>query len=503
MASKRIVIGTFSHETNVLSNIKTDLSEFQKQHLRYGDEITKRFSGTKTAAGGLIDGCNKNGFEFVETVHASATPSGIITEEAYKSILDSILDGIKKTKPFDGVAVHLHGAAVAEAHDDVEGDVLSEIRKLIGKKPLVASLDLHANYTDRMINEADILVGYDTYPHIDEYERAMESIDLLANILKGDLRPTRALRQPLMLPALQAQFTGRYPMTRLLEEAHRMEQLPGVEAITVAAGFPWSDIKEAGMSFIVITNNDQNLAECLAQKLSDLAWSMRRDFLVKPMPIQEALKKIKVAIEGPIVLADIGDNPGGGSPCDGTIVLSAVLEERLTGGLFGVIWDPAIATKAAKAGPGHEINISLGGHTDKLHGRPLALKAYVKNVSDGKFRCRGPMGTGSESDMGLTVVLQVAGNDLIITSKRIQPLDLEIYRSQGIEPKNAKFLVVKSSVHFRASHESIAKEIIELDTPGLTSPRLVGFNFKKIRRPIFPLDLEMLDITELKKMDEE
>ena len=503
MATKRIVLGTFSHETNVLSSIKTDLSEFRKRHLFHGDEIPPHFRGTKTAAGGLIDGCEKNGFEFIETIHASATPSGIIAEEAYAHILGAMLDGIKAAKPFDAVALHLHGAAVAEGHDDVEGDVLGEVRKLIGKKPLVASFDLHANYTEKMVREANVLVGYDTYPHIDEYERAVESVDLLAKILDGKLKPTKAMRQPPMLPALQAQFTGRHPMTKLLDEAHKMEQLPGVEAVTVSAGFPWSDIKEAGMSFIVVTNNDQKQADALAQELSDLAWSIRRDFLVKPMPVRDALKRVKAAKEGPIVLADIGDNPGGGTPCDGTFVIKAVLEEGLTGGVFGVIWDPVAAAKAARAGPGKEIEVNLGGHTDRLHGKPIRVKAHVKSVSDGQWLVKGPMGTGSLTEMGLTAVLNVAGNDLIVTSLRLQPLDLELYRSQGIEPTTAKFIVVKSSVHYRASHEPIAKEIIELDTPGLTSPRLTGFKFHKIRRPIFPLDFEMLDITELKGMDEE
>jgi microcystin degradation protein MlrC len=503
MTPKRIALGTFSHETNVLSNIKTDLSEFRKRHLFHGDEIPIHFRGTKTAAGGLIDGCEMNSFEFFETVHASATPSGKITEEAYEYILGSLLDGIKAAKTYDGVALHLHGAAVAEGHDDVEGDVLGEVRRLIGKKPLVASFDLHANYTEKMVREADILVGYDTYPHIDEYERAVESVELIAKIMDGQLKSTRALRQPPMLPALQAQFTGRYPMTKLIEEAHKMEQIPDVTAVTVAAGFPWSDIKEAGMSFIVITNGNQILADTLAEELSDLAWSIRRDFLVKPVPIREALRYVKTVKEGPIVLADIGDNPGGGTPCDGTIVLKAVLEEGLTGGVFGVIWDPVAAAKASKAGPGKEIELSLGGHTDRLHGKPIRLKALVKRVSDGKWIVKGPMGTGSETEMGLTAVLRISGNDVIVTSKRLQPLDLELYRSQGIEPTDARYIVVKSSVHYRASHEPIAKEIIELDTPGLTSPRLAGFKFKKIRRPIFPIDFEMLGITELKRMDEE
>lgn len=224
---------------------------------------------------------------------------------------------------------------------------------------------------------------------------------------------------------------------------------------------------------------------------------------MKPMPISEALRRVKSSKEGPIVLADIGDNPGGGTPCDGTVVLKAVIEENLSRGVFAVIWDPGVAAKAAKAGPGKEIEVKLGGHTDKLHGKPVKLKALVKRVSDGKWIVKGPMGTSSETDKGLTAVLRVASNDLIITSKRLQPLDLELYRSQGIEPTDAKFIIVKSSVHFRASHEPIAKEIIELDTPGLTSPRLAGFKFRKIRRPIFSLDFQMLGITELKRMNEE
>jgi microcystin degradation protein MlrC len=282
-----------------------------------------------------------------------------------------------------------------------------------------------------------------------------------------------------------------------------MEKLPGVEAVTIAAGFPWSDIKEAGMSFITITNNDQELADRLAQELSDLAWSLRRDFLVRPTPVKDALRHVKEAKEGPIILADIGDNPGGGTPCDGTIVLKAALEEGLTGGVFAVIWDPEAVKKSAKVGVGNEVEVNLGGHTDNLHGKPVRLKAFVKSLNEGTWIVKGPMGTGSLGDMGNVAVLHVAGNDLIVTTKRIQPLDLQLYRSIGIEPTDKKYIVVKSSVHFRAAHDPIAKEIIELDTPGLTSPRLAGYKFKKIRRPIFPLDFKMLGITELKKMNED
>jgi microcystin degradation protein MlrC len=499
----RIVTGTISHETNVLSNIETDLEQFRKRRLLYGEEVFDFFRGTKTPVGGLLDGCERHGFELIPTVFASATPSGTITAEAFDTLLGDILEGIREAQPFDGVALHLHGAGVSENHVDIEGHTLSEVRKLIGDKPLVSTFDLHANNTRLMVENADVLIGYDTYPHVDGYERGLEAVDVMARLLEGRLKPTKAFRQPPMMPALQVQFTGRYPMNKLIEEAHRMEEMEGVETITVAAGFPWSDFEDVGLSFIVTTNGDQELADQLADELTDLAWGMRRDFLVKTTPMREALRKVKASEGGPFILADIGDNPGGGAPEDGTVVLRAVLEEGLEGGVFAVMWDPEAVEKASAAGLGNEVTVDLGGRTDEMHGAPLRVSGTVETLSDGKWIVKGPMGTGSESDMGATAVLLVGGNEVIVTSKRLQPMDLELYRSLGIEPSERRFIVVKSSVHYRAAHEPIAEEVIELDTPGLTSPRLAGFGFKNLRRPIFPLDVEMLGVTELKSMEDE
>jgi microcystin degradation protein MlrC len=499
----RIVTGTISHETNVLSNIETDLEQFRNRRLLYGEEVFEYHRGTKTPVGGLMDGGVKHGFELIPTVFASATPSGTITKEAFEKLLGDILDGIREAGEIDGVALHLHGAGVADGYDDIEGQTLKEVRGLIGEKPLLSTFDLHGNYTQLMVESADVLVGYETYPHIDGYERGLEAVDIMARLLDGNLKPTKAFRQPPMMPALQAQFTGRYPMSRLIEEAHTMEGMEGVETITVAAGFPWSDIEDTGLSILVTTNDDQGLADDLADELRDLAWSMRRDFLVKPTPVREALRKVERSEGGPFILADIGDNPGGGAPEDGTVVLRAILEEGLEGGVLAVMWDPEAVGEAEKAGVGSDVTVSLGGRTDDLHGSPLEVTGTVKVLSDGKWIVKGPMGTGSESDMGKTALLLVGGNEVIVTSKRLQPTDLQLYRSLGIEPTERRFIVVKSSVHFRAAHEPIAEEVIELDTPGLTSPRLAGFGFEKIRRPIFPLDFEMLGITELKSMDEE
>jgi microcystin degradation protein MlrC len=252
----RIVTGTISHETNVLSNIRTDLEQFRRRRLLHGEEVFDYFRDTKTPVGGLMDGCERHGFELIPTVFASATPSGKITAEAFDTLLGEILDGIRAAGSIDGVILHLHGAGVSESHDDIEGHVLFEVRRLIGDKPLVSTFDLHANNTRLMVESADVLIGYDTYPHVDGYERGLEAVDVMARLLDGSLKPKKAFRQPPMMPALQVQFTGRYPMSRLIEEAHRMEEMEGVETITVAAGFPWSDFEDVGLSFIVTTNCD-------------------------------------------------------------------------------------------------------------------------------------------------------------------------------------------------------------------------------------------------------
>jgi len=499
----RLVTGTISHETNVFSTIRTDLEEFRKRLLLRKEEVLDHFQGTRTPVGGFIDGCKQNSIELVPTIFASATPSGKITDEAFETLLGELIDGVKDNRPMDGIVLHLHGAGVSEGYDDIEGRILFEVRKAVGGLPIVSTFDLHANHTQMSVDNADLIVGYDTYPHVDGYERGLEAVELAVRLIDGSLKPTKAFRQPPMIPALQGQFTGRPPMSHLMDATHKMEELQDVETITVAAGFPWSDFEDTGLSITVTANDDQELADRCADELSDLAWSLRRDFLVKPTPVKEALRKVESTVEGPIVLADIGDNPGGGAPCDGTIVLKAVLESGLENGVIAVMADPEAVAAAVEAGVGNNVTVDLGGKTDDLHGSPLKVTGTVKLISDGKFIAKGPMGTGSERDMGNTAVLRVGGVDVIVTEKRLQPTDLQLYKSPGIEPSEKRFIVVKSSVHFRAAHGPIAREIIELDTPGLTSPRLAGFGFRRIRRPVFPLDMEMLGITELKSMEEE
>jgi len=468
-----------------------------------GEEVLKRFYGTKTPVGGLIDGCAKQGFQPLPTILASGGAGGTITDEGFDTLLGELLNGIENATPIDGVVLALHGAGVSESHDDIEGHILSEVRKIVGTMmPIVSTFDFHANYTRLMVESADVLIGYDTNPHVDGYERGLEAIDITKKLIEGSLKPTKTFRQPGML--LARGDTNLHPMKRIMDAALEMEALEGVETITVAQGFPHSDVEFAGMSIIVTTNGDQGLADKCADELKELAWSLRRDFLVKDLvTVQEGIKRVKKAKEGLIILAEVGDGAGGGGTCKGVVVLKAVLEAGLENGVVAAIADAEAVRRTIEVGVGNVVTTEIGGKTDKVHGEPIRVTGLVKLISDGRFIRKGPMGTGSESNMGRTVVLRVGSVDIIVTEKRHYPTDLQFYRSLGIEPTEKKFIVIKGMTHFRASHEPIAKEIVYVDTPGLTSLRLAGFGFKRLRRPIFPLDVEMLGITELKTMEDE
>ena len=498
MSPQRVAIGSISHETNTFSNVLTTLDKF-KEELHCGDDIIKTFRKKHAIASAFIEVAEKEDVELVPTVWAAATPSGLVTDEAFDYLLEQMIHPIKKGN-IDGVLLHLHGAMVTQSHDDPEGDILQTIRNLVGRQvPIITTLDLHANITKEMVKAADILVGYDTYPHVDGYDRGIEAAQLLMRTLGKKLNPIMAMNKPPMILSTQKQKTSYYPMSALLELAHKMEKDERIVNVTVSGGYPFADLEFAGPTIVVTTNNDIDLAQEKADELSDYAWRIRRDFLAEVVSPREAIAEAMTSPEAPIVLADHADNPGGGSPCDGTVILQTMLDMKASNAVLAVMADPAAVETLIRAGVGKTETIRLGGKTDKLHGPPIKVTGRVKLISDGTFLPSGPMSSGLESSMGRTVVFECAGIDVIVTEKRVQPVDLELYRSVGINPAEKKIIVVKSAVHFRAAHEPIAKKIIEVDAPGIHSARLSAFKYKRLRRPIFPLDIEMLGIAELKK----
>jgi microcystin degradation protein MlrC len=483
----RVAIGGIVHETHTFSNVPATLESFRARHFLLGEDLFT-FAGTKTSLGGVIKAAQEEGLELIPTLYAAATPSGLVMRQAFDHLLMLLLDSIEGASPLDGLFLVLHGAMVVEGIDDTEGYLLERLRGVVGEKtPIVATLDLHANISPLMVEKADILVGYDTYPHIDAYERALEAGQFLASLLRGELRPTVALRKPPLLPVPQGMYTDRPPMKELIEVAHDMEREHKVVTITVAGGFPYSDIEVAGMGIVVTTNGNQELAESKAQELAELAWNRRHQFLVSAVPVREAVRQAMEAEEGPVILVDGADNIGGGAPGDGTVLLRELLAQRARGAIVTIADREAVA-QAIEAGVGQDVELLVGGKTDDFHGQPVAVKGRVHLISEGTYTRKGPYMTGERMDMGRTVVLHCEEMNLVLMERKTPPFDAEHLRSLGIEPSDARIIVVKSAIAWRAAFGHIAKEVIDVDTPGLCTIHLESFPYRKIRRPIFPLD---------------
>jgi len=274
----------------------------------------------------------------------------------------------------------------------------------------------------------------------------------------------------------------------LYDLAGEMEKQPGVISVSIFAGFPHADIPDAGLGVYVVTDGDRDRAEALAESLARAAWDRRAEFVHSARPVADAVARALAAPGGPIVLADMADNTGGGAAGDGTEILRELIRVRARSAVVACLWDPAAVAKCAAAGAGRRITLDVGGKVDDRHGAPLAVTGVVRTLSDGRFVHKGPMMRGLPGRLGPTAVLDVDGVKVILISHRWQTLDPEMIRFVGIDPLAEKILVVKSTIHYRAAFEPIARDIVEVDAPGLSSSNLGRFLFRRVRRPIFPLD---------------
>jgi microcystin degradation protein MlrC len=357
--------------------------------------------------------------------------------------------------------------------------------------PIVATLDLHANVSERMVAAADILVGYDTYPHVDMAERGREATRLLARLIAGKLRPFPALVKPPMLPTSQRMTTDRDPMRRLIALAHDMEARPGVLNVTVAGGFPPADVPEAGASVLVTTDDDPELARSLANELARVMWLHRDEFLGGVESIDTAAAAIGARASSsapPIVIVDIGDNPWTGGPGDSAYLLGFLLKCDFDRAALALIRDPESVRRCIEAGVGNRVTLELGGKTDGLHGPPLPVDGRVRLLSDGRYVNSGPMMAGVVVDLGPTAVVDVAGISVLVTTRAETPIDLNVFRRHGIEPARLRVIGLKGKGHFRAAFEPIASRVILVEGPGITGADLTRLPFRHIRRPIWPLD---------------
>lgn len=488
----RIAIGEISHETNTFCAEPTPVGPFKRYQWQRGAEIVAAHAGNRSYVGGMLDKAGKLGLTAVPVFATMAYPSGTIAAGAYAEMLDELLGGLRRALPVDAVCLSLHGAGVAEGVDDLEGDVLARVRALVGPAvPIAVALDLHGNITEAMAERADGLFGTMYYPHTDMYERGAEAVEFVARMLRGEIRPTMHLeRLPQMITTCS---TDLEPGRRINARCAAWEARPGVLDCTLFHGFPYADVPPVGMSVVAIADADPELARAAAQDVARAVWESREDYRPQVLSpggaIAAAREVLGAGGEGPVVINDTADNPGGGSPGDGTHLLRAMLDAGLTDACFAFIYDPETAALAHEVGVGRTVRVRLGGKSDDVHGAPIEAEAYVTALTDGRFRYTTPMGRGMAADLGPSARLAIGGVDVIVASGRNQVLDDEIFILHGIDVRRRSVVGLKSSAHFRAGYNRLARAIITADSPGATTLRFErAFTYRRVRRPIWPLD---------------
>ncbi|MDL5353133.1 M81 family metallopeptidase [Microbacterium sp. zg-YB36] len=493
----RFFTGGINHETNSFSKVPADEHRFRLTRYGRGAEILERFRGTRTVYGGFLTAAETNHVTLTSTVSSFAQPSGPVVREEFERQMALTLEDLRealRTDGVDGIVLGLHGAMVVAGIEDGEGEYLARVREVVGPDvPIGVELDLHANISPRMAELADILIGYDTYPHVDQYDRAIELLTLVARTVRGEISPTSALRKLPILAHMTVQNTASGPMADWLALCHEIEARPGVLTATITGGFPYADIPDVGMAAYVVTDGLPELATQYANELSEFAWARRTEFQPRLTSVDDAIRAASSS-PGPIILADVADNTGAGASGDDTEILRALIAHGANSAVLVPMYDPGVVAEAVRAGVGATITTTIGGKVDDGGGAPLEIEAYVRTITDGWYSNYGPMSTGSRTGMGLTAVLEIGGHDgieVVCSSVQRSPHDLQMLRSVGIEPTRRQIIVVKSSVHYRADFGPIATEIFEVDAAGLAAASWARLDFQNLRRPIFPLDPDM------------
>jgi microcystin degradation protein MlrC len=485
----RIAIGGIMHESNTFAPMPTDRQRFEEGSLTRGDALLPVWRGAHHELGGFIAGAEQFGYELAPTVMAWATPAGPVDDAVIDEVVVEIVDGCRRASA-DGLLLALHGSMVSRRHPDADGEVLRRLRAALGEAfPIVATLDYHANVSTAMAEHADALVGYQTYPHVDQRRCGLDAASLIVRAMRGEVRPVVALAKPPMILNLLGQETDREPLWSLMARAREAERRTGLLSVSLMAGFPYADVPEMGPAVIAVADADRAEAQAVADELAGRMWEARQDLFVACPGPEEAVRLALASDRHPVVLVDLGDNVGGGSAGDGTILLAELLRRGARGAVV-VLYDPDAAQAAFRAGPGGRFEQAVGGRVDRLHGDPVTVRGVVRSLHDGAWVEDQPRHGGRRlNDQGPTAVIEVEGpNLLVLNSLRTPPFSLGQLTSLGIDPAGQAILVVKAAVAYKAAYGPIVGRVIEVDTPGLTAVDPARFTFRHIRRPMFPLD---------------
>lgn len=488
---KTIICAQFKQESNRYAKGVSGLTEYKQREYIFGeDELRNAFEGTKSEFGGFFDVLDhEDTCRLVPVCALNASPGPVTAQNIWEEVCNSLLYSIQEAAQVDGILLALHGAMVTEEMEDGEGELLEILRNAVGPDvPIVCTLDLHANMTRKMIQNATAYFPCDYYPHTDFYECAVRAARCIWDTVNGKLQPVmRWNKLDLIFPYVMTQSASFIP---LLRKAQSMRETGQLINASICHGFFASDIYEQGAAVITVSDGDGQRGQELADELAADVWDSR-DYLGRSFYTPD--DAIEIALQEkcyPVVIADVADNPGSGASTDSVVLLQKLLAAGVRYAALAVIYDPETVKQANEAGEGSKIDIMLGGKlAPEITGGPLRCTAVVQRLTDGRTVNTGPMNNGVMLSFGDCALLKIDGIQVIVCSSHTQPYDLEIYRHCGIVPEEMKILVVKSAVHFRASFGTIAAKILDVETPALGPMNPQMFPLAHSRRPIYPLDM--------------
>ena len=494
----KVIIAQMKHETNTFSPVATPLARFAGDGAvpLSGSAALQAVKGTGSAIAAFVELAQAAGAQIEIPVAGNAWPSGPVHDEAFDDMASRIVTAV--AAGCDAVLLDLHGAMVTQSHDDGEGELLRRIRAVAPKVPIAVALDMHANVYPEFIAMADVVAGYQTYPHVDMFETGHRAGRALFALLANKAQPTMAFGRADMLPHVMRQGTADSPNLELQQRCKEMEA-QGALCASLFVGFPNADIAGAGLSVVVVTHNNLAQAQAWRDELLAMATASREAFVYRPEPLAASMARAQTLATslpegvGPVVLLDHSDNCASGGTMDTMTVLGAMLDAGLQNAAAFAIFDPVAVQQMIAVGVGSQIELQLGGHLDMpaidLPGTPRTVAGRVKLICDGRFVNRGPMSRGDVNYMGPTAVLDTGGIEIVVISNHVEPHDLAAFVAVGIDPASKRFLMLKSRIHWRAGLRALAGAVVECDGTGVCTSDYAKLPFKKLRRPIYPLDL--------------
>jgi len=483
----RVLIGAVGHESNTFTPFLTTLKDF---YVVYGSNIFNR-PLHRSSLEGIITTLRAHNVELVPTIAAGAMPGGVVERNAYEKFKRAVL---QEAHDVDGVCLSLHGAMRAEGLDYCENDLLRDLRAKLGPMvengvPITIALDMHANIVAEMIENVDAMVAYHTAPHIDTFETGVRAAEVLLKILEEGIQPKMGFAKiPFLLPGEMAQ-TLLDPMATMMKMVEEIEQHPDVLSASLANGHCWADIPDIGVAAVVVTRGNAELAQAEADRLATTFWERRAEFGVsaEAYSVEEAIEKAMAAEEATVFLSDSGDNPGAGGTTDVPVVLEKLLAKQATSVVVAGIWDVEAVEACAAAGVGQKVALSIGGKLDKRHGTPLEVTGKVRLLTDGHHYQGGVRRSPMRAKSGPIAVLNTDGVDIILSSTRLSFVDPVQLRSLGLEPLDYHIVVLKRG-YLTAPFQTISERSILAFSPGATNCDVTQMEFRRVNRPIYPLD---------------